>query len=184
MPYAPASSSATRSPASTGFIIRSRAKKSPVSQTGPNNIYRPRAPCPWPHWHNLVICLIKRWPNQIVHRRIGNYERLLPVPLDVQHACHQRAGLRNDEASWLNQQFAFEIRQCLLNRGCILMHFHRWRTSRSIHATMVINPKTAAGIHHFQHNAFALQLERKFASRAPSPRQTALPSESAIQYAR
>ena len=78
MPYAPASSSTTSSPGSTPASIRSRAKKSPDSHTGPTTI-SPRS-CPYPrqallHRHNLMVRLVQRRPDQVVHPRVRNDER-------------------------------------------------------------------------------------------------------------
>ena len=99
---------------------RSRAKKSPVSHTGPTTSTDARLPCPRPHRHNLVMRLVERRPDQVVHRRIRNHKRLLPVALHLQHPRHQRSRLRHQKPPRLKQQLAFETLQRLLHRRRIL----------------------------------------------------------------
>ncbi len=108
MPYAPASSSASRSPGSTGASFRSRAKKSPVSHTGPTTSTVRARPATRLDGHNLVVRLVERGADEVVHRRIRDDECLAAVPLHVQHARHQRSRLRDEKSPRLKQQSSFE----------------------------------------------------------------------------
>ena len=91
--------------------------------------------------------LVERGANEVVHRRIGNHKSLLAVLLHLQHACQQRARLRHEEPSRLEQQSAFKSIQRLLDRRCIFLHLRR-RTGTRVRRGVIIDAETAARIDH------------------------------------
>ena len=105
MPYAPASSSATRSPGSTGASLRSRAKKSPDSHTGPTTSTNAPFP-PSAAREQSRGAPGRARADQIVHGRVGNHESLFAIALHIKHPRQQRAGLRHQKPPRLNQQIA------------------------------------------------------------------------------
>ena len=60
------------------------------------------------HGHDLVMRLVERGTDEVVHGRVGDDEGLFTVVLDVEHAGEQRAGLGDEEAAGLDEQAAFE----------------------------------------------------------------------------
>ena len=52
--------------------------------------------------------IIKRRADEVVHRGVHNDEILFARALHVFHLGHQRAGIANDEATRLNQNFQAE----------------------------------------------------------------------------
>ena len=60
------------------------------------------------HRQDLVIGLIKRRPDKIIHRRIRDDEGLGLAALHVDHARHQDTGIADDEPAGLKDQLAFD----------------------------------------------------------------------------
>src|SRR5205823_2255674 len=58
---------------------------------------------------HVVMCLVHRGPNEIVHACIDDHERLCPAPLEIKHARDQDTCIADDEATGLEYQGAFEI---------------------------------------------------------------------------
>ena len=88
----------------------------------PHHVHDARLPFPGPHRHNLVISLVERGTDQVVHRRVGNHEGLPAVALDVEHAREKRAGLRDQEAPRLQQQTALEGAEGAFNGRGVFAH--------------------------------------------------------------
>src|SRR6266576_5922060 len=67
--------------------------------------------------HNLMITVVKRRPNQIVHARIDNREFLLTGALDITDPRQQNAGISNEQPPRLKQnlqlQFAQRRQDCI-----------------------------------------------------------------------
>src|SRR6266568_1136210 len=129
----------------------------------PHHSNRSHFPGMRPHRHDLVMCLVERRANEVVHRRIGDDERLLPVLLHLQHTRQQRSSLRHDEAPRLKQQAAFETSKSLVNRRSILMHFDRRAATSAVGCPVVVNPKSPARIDNVEQDACALQLLHQLA---------------------
>ena len=132
--------------------VRGRAQKSrPTRTPAPPHpqcgLSRPR-----PYRHNLVMRLVERRADQVVHRRVGNDKCLFAVLLHMQHARHQRPGLRHEEPPRLQHQRALETRQRIFDCRGILAHLgSRIKTPR-----VVIDAQPAARIDGLERDALAL----------------------------
>ena len=91
-----------------GGRARSRAKKSPDSQTGPTTSTFPFALLARGllDGQDLVVGLVERGADEVVHAGVGDDEGLGAVLLDVKDAGEQAAGLGDDEAAGLEEQAA------------------------------------------------------------------------------
>src|SRR5438874_12470974 len=63
------------------------------------------------HRYDLVIALVKRWPDQIVHSSVDNREFSLRRFFDVKDARQQHSGVPNEEATGLDQNANTELAQ-------------------------------------------------------------------------
>ncbi len=106
-----------------------------------------------------MVRLVKRRTNQIVHRGVNNHESLLAIALHIQHARHQRAGLRYQKAPRLNQQPPIEIAQRAIERVRILLDLGLCIKC----AIVIVNPQPAARIDRLKHDALAPQLPHQLA---------------------
>ena len=88
--------------------MRSRAKKSPVSQTGPTMSAVWRGRVVGDHGEDLVVGLVERWADEVVHGGVGDDEVLGAVLLGVEDAGEQRAGLGDEEAAGLEEEVGVE----------------------------------------------------------------------------
>src|SRR6266446_5713102 len=73
------------------------------------------------NWNDLVITVVKRGPNQIVHSRIDNREFLLTGALDITDPGQQNAGISNQQSARLEQNPQVQIAQRRQNRIDILL---------------------------------------------------------------
>ncbi len=99
-------------PAAHPAISRSRARKSPVSHTGPTTsaIIAP-LPRHLPQRQNVVMRLVERRPYQIVHRGIHHHEFFRRRLLPVQHARQQHARRTHNRPPRLDHHLQPGIRQ-------------------------------------------------------------------------
>ena len=63
-----------------------------------------RFPFPRGYRHDLVIGLVERGTDEVVHGGVGDHKGLLAVALDLKDARHESAGLRDDKAARLDEQ--------------------------------------------------------------------------------
>jgi hypothetical protein len=61
--------------------------------------------------NDVVVGLVERWADQIVHGGIGNDEGLLAVALHLQDTRDERPGLGHEETPGLEEEPAFEAAQ-------------------------------------------------------------------------
>ena len=106
-----------------GTSLRSRAKKSPDSQTGPTTSTARALPCTGADGYDVVVSLVERGADEIVHGRIGNDEGFFAVALDDEHAGKERTGLGHKEPAGLDEQAAFKAGKALKNGGGVFSHF-------------------------------------------------------------
>src|SRR4029078_2431686 len=70
------------------------------------------------HWLDLVMGLIKRWADQVVHAGIDDDERLGLSVLEIEDARHQNSGIADDQPAGLEDQLTIEAaRRALDHRG-------------------------------------------------------------------
>ncbi len=99
------------------------------------------------HRQNLVVRLVQRRPDQVVHRRIDDHKRLHAVAFHLQHPRQQPACLRHHEASRLQQQVRVQPSRRLVHRGGVVLHLARRIELRLLRRIAVVDAQAAARVH-------------------------------------
>src|SRR5207237_1002628 len=77
--------------------------------------------------HNLVITMIERRTNEVVHPSIDNRKLLRTRFFNETHACEQHTGVANKKTTRLHQNAKMELAQFWHNRIRILADAERKR---------------------------------------------------------
>src|ERR1700753_679715 len=70
--------------------------------------------------NDLVMRAVERWPNEVVHRGVGDDEALRTVLLGVENTREQCTGLRDEEATGLEQEMNAQAMECTADGACII----------------------------------------------------------------
>ena len=109
---------------------------------------------------NLVMSLVERRPNEIIHPGIGNDKRLCAVLFNVKHPRQKRSSLRHKKAPGLQQQVGTEP-------VCGSDHSHRIgsRAGRRVEICIpVLDPKPSPCIDIANIHAIRAQLSHQFSN--------------------
>ncbi len=124
MPYAPASRIATRSPSFTCGYFPIPGKKVSCLAHRTDDVHHS-----W--WRrqvlrdrqDLVVGLVERGPDEVVHPRVSDYESLTPIALDHQNPGQQGPGLGDQEPARFEQEPNRKPLERPFDRGRVLCHF-------------------------------------------------------------
>ena len=116
-----------------------------------------RAGLPGANGKDLMVRVVKRRADKIVHRRIDNDEGFGLAPLHVEDACDENAGVARDQPSRLEDQAAVERpKPCLDDRRIALRVIALWILPVSIR-----DAETAAEIDMLKRVAIGAQHPRQ-----------------------
>ena len=88
-----------------------------------------------------MVRVVKRRPDQIVHRRIDDHEMLVLALLEIDDRSDQRSGIANDRSARLQNHLAAEGRRALRDDFGVLL-----RRGRRVVVVAISNAETAAEI--------------------------------------
>src|ERR1700733_14556051 len=94
-----------------------------------------------PYREDFVVRVVKRRPDQIVHRRIDDHETLVLALLEIDDRSDQRAGIANDRSARLQNYLAAEGRGALRDDFGVCL----WRGRRVV-VVAISNAESAADI--------------------------------------
>ena len=111
----------------TAGRARSRAKKSPDSQTGPTTSTRVRRlRCRLSGWlldgDDLVVGVVERGADEVVHGGVGDDEGFGAVLLDVEDAGEEGSGLGDDEAAGFEEEMGGFVGEAFGEGGGVLFY--------------------------------------------------------------
>src|ERR1035437_649428 len=144
-----------------GLELAVAGKKIACLADRPHHVHDARLPFPRPYRHDLVMGLVKRRADEVVHGGVGNDEGLLAVLLDLEDAGNQRPGLGDEEAARLDEQPPIEALQCVFEGRGVLAHLGRGIEF----AGAVVDAQSTAGIDRLEVDALALE----WAHELPAP---------------
>ena len=108
--------------------------------------------------NNVVVRLVERGTDEIVHGRVGNHEGLVAVALDDEHTGNEGTGLGNEESAGLDEQLAFKAGKAILDGRSVFSHFG----CRVEGTAVIIDAEPSASVDGFEDNAFAAELADQF----------------------
>ena len=91
---------------------------------------------------DIMIRVVERGPDQIVHASVDDDEMLLAAPLGVDHLGHKNPGVARDDAARLKQELGAEaVRKSGDDLGIVV------RQRRFLKVPAIGNAKAAAKVH-------------------------------------
>ena len=131
---------------------------------------------------NLMVGLVERWPDEVVHPRICDYESLTPIALDHQNPGQQSAGLGDQKPARFEQEANLEPGE---SRSTAAAYFAdlRSRIEGGVRTT-IVDAQTAAGIDELDLDAVRFELTDQFGYSRRARPQKARRSGSGIRCAR
>src|SRR2546430_15796056 len=88
---------------------------------------RARLVARFPDRHNLMITLVERGPDEIVHAGVHDHEFLLRGLLEIADAGEQDTGVAHEESTGLEQHPQPDLAQRRNDRGCVVSDSQRQR---------------------------------------------------------